>query len=246
MSGGGPSRTMTFWQHLAELRVRLVIALAAMALCGCAAYYWREWLYALLLYPLEAAKPGIKLHYFSPTEPFFVYLRIAAFAGVAAGSPVALYQLWAFIAPGLTPRERRIAAPILPVVLLLFAAGVLFVWFGLLPVTLKFLIGLAPEQLAPTLSQERYFGFVTALCLAGGVLFELPAALGLLGFLGLVDARWLWRYTPHATVALLFLAAVITPTGDAFTMLALSAPMLLLYFLSIAVVWAVRRVRRPE
>jgi sec-independent protein translocase protein TatC len=166
------------------------------------------------------------------------------FAGITAASPFVLYQLWAFIAPGLTPRERRMALPVLPVVLALFICGVAFIWFGLLPLTLKFLIGMAPSQLQPTLSQEHYFGFITALCLAGGLLFELPCVLGLLGYLGVVDAKFLWRYVGHALVVLMFIAAVITPTGDAFTMLAMTAPMMALYLLSIGVVALIRRPRQ--
>jgi sec-independent protein translocase protein TatC len=238
------ARSMSFWEHLGELRLRLVWSAVAIALCSCAAYYWREPLYALLLYPLTSAAPGVQLNYFSPTEPFFVYLRIAVFAGVAAASPVVLYQLWAFIAPGLTRRERAYAAPVLPVVLGLFAGGVVFVWFGLLPLTLKFLTGMAPAQLTPTLSQEHYFSFITAMCLAGGLLFELPAVLGLAGFLGFVNARMLWRYTGHALVVLLIVAAVVTPTGDAFTMLALTAPMLALYLLSVGLVALIQRKRQ--
>jgi sec-independent protein translocase protein TatC len=244
VSGPGPARAMTFWDHLGELRMRIVWSVIAIAVCCGAAYIYREPLYALLLYPLTSTSPGVKLNYFSPTEPFFVYLRVSGFAGIVIASPFVLYQLWAFIAPGLTQRERRYAAPVLPVVLGLFICGVLFVWFGLLPVTLGFLIGMAPQQLQPTLSQERYFGFITALCLAGGLLFELPCVLGLLGALGFVDAKLLWRYTGHALVVLMIIAAVITPTGDAFTMLALTAPMMLLYLLSIGIVALIQRKRQ--
>lgn len=244
MSTPGALRSMTFWEHLGELRTRIVWSVIAIAVCCCAGYFFRTPLYRLLLYPLTSAAPGVRLNYFSPAEPFFVYLRIAVFSGIVAASPFVLYQLWAFIAPGLTQRERRYAAPVLPVVLGLFICGVLFIWFGLLPVTLGFLIGMAPDQLQPTLSQERYFGFITALCLAGGLLFELPCVLGLLGALGFVDARLLWRYTGHATVLLMIIAAVITPTGDAFTMLALTAPMLVLYLLSIGIVALIQRKRQ--
>lgn len=244
MTSPGPLRTMTFWEHLGELRTRIVWSVLAIAICCCAGYFFREPLYALLLYPLLSVAPEVKLNYFSPAEPFFVYLRIAVFGGVVAASPFVLYQLWAFIAPGLTRRERRYAAPVLPVVLGLFICGVLFIWFGLLPVTLGFLIGMAPSQLQPTLSQERYFGFITALCLAGGLLFELPCVLGLLGVLGIVNARMLWRYTGYALVVLLFISAVITPTGDAFTMLALTAPMMVLYLLSIGIVALIQRRRQ--
>lgn len=241
MSGRNPQRTMSFWEHLAELRHRLFISALAVVLGAVVAYVVRLWIYSLLVAPLLHAQPGIKLNYFSPVEPFFVYMRLAMFGGVVLASPVVLYELWAFIAPALTRSERRIVAPILPLILLLFICGVLFVYFLLLPFSLQFLLGFAPPQAEPTLSQERYFGFITALCLSGGILFELPAVLGLLGWLGLVNARWLWRHSAHALVVLMIVAAVITPTGDAFTMLVFTAPLMALYLVSIGVVWGIER-----
>lgn len=241
MSSANSQRTMSFWEHLAELRWRLFICALALVAGAGVAYVARLWIYGLLVEPLLRAAPGIKLNYFSPVEPFFVYMRLALFGGVVLASPVVLYQLWAFIAPALTRRERRLAAPVVPLILLLFICGVLFVYFVLLPFSLQFLLGLAPVQAEPELSQERYFGFITALCLAGGILFELPAALGLLGWLGLVNARWLWQRTGHALVVLMIVAAIITPTGDAFTMLVFTAPLMALYLLSIGVVWGIQR-----
>ncbi len=235
------ARTMTFWEHLGELRLRLFWCI--LAVVGAAGLAWavKERIYAWLAWPLTQAAPGLKLNFMAPTEPFFVYVRISLLGGLIIAAPFILIQLWAFIAPALTRRERRAIAPVLPLVLGLFLAGVAFVYFWLLPMSLGFLIGIAPDMLQPVLTQERYFSFISGLLLAGGLLFQLPLVLGVLGWLGLVTAPWLLRQSGAALVGLMILAAVITPTGDAFNMLALTLPLMLLYLISIVVVWLIQR-----
>jgi sec-independent protein translocase protein TatC len=236
-------RRMTLLQHLGELRTRILRSLLWVSLAACAAYFFNGRIYDFLLLPLHTAAPGLKLNYFNATEPFIVTIRLAVTAGVVVAAPLVLAELWGFIAPALTARERRAVAPILPVVFGLFLAGVAFVYYVLLPVSIGFLIGLARPDIQPTLDQQQYFGLVTALCLTGGVLFELPAVLGLLGLLGLVTPDFLWRNVGYALVVLMTLAAIITPTGDAFNMMVLTAPLMVLYIASIGVVWAVQRGR---
>jgi sec-independent protein translocase protein TatC len=239
-----PAAPMSFWEHLGELRVRLLRAGVWIVLASAAAYVYRDRIYEALLLPLQQAAPGTELNFFSPAEPFFVYLRIAIYTGLLIGVPALLWELWGFVAPALTATERRTVRPLLPLVLLLFVGGALFVYTMLLPGSLAVLLGIAPASMEAELSQERYFNFILGLCLAGGVLFELPLVLGVLGMLGVVSARWLWTRSAHAFVVLMILAAVITPTGDAFTMLALTLPLMGLYLASIVLVWAIQR-RRP-
>lgn len=236
-----PSRRMHLLEHLAELRDRLLRCALALVLAGTGAYIGKDWIYEGLLHPLLLARPGITLKFFAPTEPFFIYIRLAVFGGVVLASPVILYQIWAFVAPGLTPRERGIARPVIWLILLLFAAGVGFVYFLLLPPSLGVLLGMANPNTEAVLGQSYYFNFVIGLCLAGGILFELPVVIGLLGWLGLVSAAWLWQKSAYALVLLLTLSAIITPTGDAFTMLVLTLPLMLLYWLSIVLVWLIQR-----
>jgi sec-independent protein translocase protein TatC len=241
------ARTMTFWQHIGELRQRLIWCALAMAVAAALAWALKENIYGWLAWPLLQAAPTVTLNYLAPTEPFFVYMRISLLGGVILAAPFILAQIWAFTAPALTARERRAIAPVVPVVLVLFLGGVAFVYFWLLPMSLRFLLGIAPDMLQPVLTQERYFSFIAGLLLAGGLLFELPLVLGVLGWLGLVTASWLLRQSGAALVVLMILAAIITPTGDAFNMLALTAPLMLLYFASIVVVWAIqRRQVKPE
>jgi sec-independent protein translocase protein TatC len=236
-----PLRRMSFIAHLAELRDRLIRCALALLIACCAAYFAKDWLFDGLYRPLKEACPGLKLHVLAPTEAFFIYLRIAVFGGVVLASPILLYQIWAFIAPGLSAGERRIARPVIWVILLLFAAGVSFVYFMMLPPSLKVLLGMVSPHTEIDLRQSYYFDFVIGLCLAGGTLFELPVVISLLGYLGIVSPAWLWEKSAYALVVLLTLSAVITPTGDAFTMLALTLPLMLLYWLSIAFVWLIQR-----
>jgi sec-independent protein translocase protein TatC len=237
---------MSFWGHLAELRTRLVRSAVWVVLAMIGAWLLLPQLNALLQQPLRAAYPELALNVFGVTEAFFMQLRIATYAGIAAASPLILHELWAFIAPGLTERERRLARPVVPFVLLLFIAGVVFVYYMLLPISLKVLLGMVLPGVESELGLREYLNFVLGLCMAGGLLFELPVVLALAGWLGIVDARWLWRHSAHAAVVLMILAAVITPTGDAFTMLAMTLPLLALYFISIGLVAVIRRGRSAE
>ena len=237
-------REMTFWEHVGELRTRIVWGVAGAAVAvGVAFAFWR-WTYAVLLWPLRNAAPEVELNFLSPQEPFVISIRLAVAGGLVLASPWILAQAWLFIAPALYPAEKRRIAPVLPVVLSLFIAGVAFVYFILLPVSLGFLIGYAPDAANPMLTQDRYFGFVTALCISGGLLFELPAVMAVLGWLGLVEARWLWERSGWALVVLMVLAAVVTPTGDAFNMLVLTAPLMALYLVGVLIVWLIRRRKR--
>lgn len=238
-------RRMTLLQHLGELRTRLVRCAGWLGICMVAAYAFQAQIYKILMQPLLIASPEAELNYFSATEPFVVTLRISMMAGAMLAAPLVLLEAWGFIAPALTRREQRAVAPVLPVVLLLFAAGVAFIYYIMLPVSIGFLLALAPPNIVPTLGQQEYFGLVTTLCLAGGLLFEMPAVLGLAGALGFVSPRWLWQNTGYALLVLMVLAAVITPTGDAVNMLVLTMPLLLLYILSIGVVWLVQRGGAP-
>ena len=237
-------KTLTFWEHLGELRRRIFAAALALVLGMAVAFIFRDWIYGLLVVPLHKASPEVNLTYLAVQEPWLVYFRLAFFGGVVLASPYVLWQAWAFISPALKPHEKRAVMPVLPVVLGLFAAGVLFVYFILLPVSIGFLLNFAHESAEPMLTQERYFGFVSALCIAGGVLVQLPAVLAVLGWLRLVTARWLWQRTGWALVVLMILAAVITPTGDAFNMLVLTAPLIALYMAGVLIVFLIQRARR--
>ena len=238
------ARRMSFWQHLGELRVRIFRSLFFVVLFSCIAWYFRLQIMDVLTWPLHSSLPDLKLSVLAVQEAFMLFVRIAIYCGVVAASPLILLELWGFVAPALRPAERKLVMPVLPVVMFLFIAGVLFIYFQLVPVSMELLLGMAGDQFQLMLTVDRYLNFVLGLCLAGGIMFEMPVVLALMGYLGLVTARSLWQHSNIAIVVLLILSAVITPTGDAFTMILFTLPLLLLYFCSTLLVWLIERRNR--
>ncbi len=234
-------REMGFWDHIGELRKRLFISVAIVVVCAGASFLFMDQLMAIITRPLLLSKPGMKLITLAPTEAFFFYMRLCVVAAIVVASPLILHQLWLFLAPALKPAERRKAGPVVPAVLLLFASGVAFVYYLLLPPSLQLLMSFGDKYLQANWSSDYYYNFVFSLCLAGGLLFELPIIMWLLGWLGIVTPALLWKQTGTALVILMIAAAIITPTGDAFTMLIFTAPLMLLYFLGIGVVALTQR-----
>ncbi len=239
------ARRMTFWQHLGELRTRLFRSMLYILVCTGVAWFYKGAVIDLLTVPLFRYDPEIILTVLSVQEAFLLYIRIAIYCGIAAASPLVLLELWGFILPALRPRERRMILPVLPLVLFLFIAGVLFIYYQLVPVSVAILLGMAKIEFNIMLTVDRYLNFVLGLCMAGGIMFEMPIVLAILGYLELVSSRSLWQKSNIAVVVLLVVSAVITPTGDAFTMILFTLPLLALYFVSTLVVWLIeRRIRR--
>lgn len=219
---------MTLVEHLDELRSRLLISLAAVLVCAGLAFWKVKALVKYLIIP-----PVDKLVFFSPTEAFSAYCKVAVFAGIILASPVVLFQLWRFVSLGLQPRERRTILFFLPFSIVLFLCGAAFAFFGVIPWALKFLITFAGPDLVPMISISKYLSFVVMLVIIFGAVFELPVAVVLLTKLGIVNAGMLSRNRKYAIVVIFIAAAVLTPTPDAFTQIMMAVPMVLLYEVSI-------------
>jgi sec-independent protein translocase protein TatC len=231
---------MTIIEHLDELRKRLFISVVAIAVGAVVGFVLYERIFALLLGPyrdaLEVLPPdqiagaGLrgKLVYSSPVEPFLTFLKVGFFTGFLVALPVVLYQLWRFITPGLTSRERRLAVPFVLVSVLLFAGGVVFA-FTVAPRGLRFLFSFGGESLVPLLTVDRYFGFLMFLILAFGLGFELPLVLLFLAGAGVIDSTQMRRWRRWALLGTAVFAAVATPTQDPYTMLLMWVPLYLLY-----------------
>jgi len=220
---------MPLVEHLEELRGRVIVSVAAWLAASALGYA----LIDRFILPL-LSMPGIPTLYFTrPTEAFFVRIKIAMIAGLALALPVVLYQLLAFVLPGLMPRERRWLIWAIAPATVFFAAGVLFSYYLLLPVSLRFLMGFASQYLQPLITINEYLNFIIALLLVCGLLFEMPIVLVILAAVGVVSAGLLVRYRRHAYLIMVVLAAILTPTPDAFTLLLVSIPMVLLYELSV-------------
>lgn len=180
------------------------------------------------------------------TEPFLVSLKVAAFGGLVLALPLIVYQVWAFIAPGLYEHERRLAVPFLLGVGFSFALGVLFAYYGFLPFAIPYLLGFLGDVVTPQISIGRYMGQVLMMMGVMGVVFEMPVVSYLLARLGILSSAFLARNWRVAVVLLLTLAAVITPTVDVFSLGVVVLPLLLLYWISVLVARLAERQRPKE
>jgi sec-independent protein translocase protein TatC len=170
-------------------------------------------------------------------------MQLALVVGVAVALPVIGYQVWAFLSPALYKHERRIVIPVLAVAIILFASGVALAYFLVLPLTLRFLFSIGTESLTPMITVSEYFSFVTSMCLAFGLIFEVPIVLVALSAFGIVSPQALGKVRKFAVVVCWLGAAIVTP-GDLFTTtLALAIPLYLLYEASVAVSWIIYRRR---
>ncbi|MNL04099.1 Sec-independent protein translocase protein TatC [compost metagenome] len=224
---------MTFVEHLEELRWRIVKSLLALAVGFGLAFAYSKVLMAWLSVPAG----DVDFIFTAPGEYFMASLKVAFFAGLYLALPVILYQLVAFVAPGLTPTERRWVLPVVAGSFLLFTVGGAFAYYALLPAGLHFLLGFAPTTVAPMLSIGTYLGFAASLLFAAGLVFELPLLLLALAWIGVLSSAILASFRKVAIVLALAIGAVITPSADIFSQLMLAGALVLLYELS---VWLIR------
>ncbi len=237
--------------HLVELRNRVLVAVVFVALGAVAGWYLYLWLLDVLTQPLvdirEELGRDASINYGNITTAFNQRLQMSIWVGVILSSPMWLYQLWAFITPGLTKRERWYAVGFLAASVPLFLAGIALAWL-VLPNAVVFLVSFAPDDSISTsiLPVDSYLGFVTRVLLAFGLAFLVPVVMVALTMVGLVSART-WRRGWRMAVVLCFVfSAIASPTPDIITMFALAGPMILLYLAAVAVTMLVdrRRARR--
>ena len=235
-----PEGTMSMWEHLDEMRTRLIFSIAAVGVGMIGGWFLYSPVFRRLRDPFcefMTKNPNLapnpadpcRLVYLKPTEPFILKLKMVAFIGIVIALPILLYQLWRFITPGLTERERKYAIPFVLCSVALFALGT---WFAMLtlPKGLSFLLGFAgTEGISAVLSIAEYIGFVMFVIIAFGAAFEFPLILVSLTMVGVLSSQQLRRWRRYALVLIAVLAAVITPSADWFTMSALMLPLLIFY-----------------
>jgi sec-independent protein translocase protein TatC len=223
---------MSLVGHLAELRDRLIKVLLAVALASSVGFILGDQIVAILKAPIPTDEP---LYFTGLGDAFVIALPIGIVAGIIIAMPVILYQIWAFVAPGLTPDERRMARPWIPLALLFFAIGVGLAYV-VLPFAAAFLIGFSTEDLQPLITAGAYFDFVTTMFLAFGLIMEFPILLYGLSTVGIVTSQRLARSRRMAILAIFIFAAAITPGGDLVSPGALFLTMYTLYELTILVI----------
>jgi sec-independent protein translocase protein TatC len=223
---------LTFWDHLRELRKRILLSLYGLLVGMLAIGAFVERLVDQLMAPVRLALPAgsQKLVYTSAIEPMMVYIKVAIYGGVFVAAPWILYQLWQFIAPGLYKKEKRVVVPFLFWGTLLFYGGAWFCYRLVMPAAFPAMLAIASDStLTPMLSISEQLGLVMAMLLGFGVVFEVPVIIAFLSMVGLVSVEFLTRYRRHAIVVNTLLAAVITPTGDPLNLAMMAVPMCLFY-----------------
>ena len=243
----GSGEVLTFWDHLDVLRSALIRMAVAIVVCGVVAFVMKDLLFSVVLaprssdfisYQLLGVEP-FSLHLMNTglTEQFMIHVRTAMYAGLLVASPYILYELFRFVSPGLYDNERRYAVWIVGAAYVMFLVGTLVNYFVVFPLTVRFLgtYQVSPD-VANMLTLQSYIDTLLGMSLVMGVVFELPVVCGLMGRMGLLTDRVMSQYRRHAIIAILIVAAIITPTTDVFTLFVVALPIYVLYELSIFVV----------
>lgn len=250
------TNTQSFWEHLEVLRTAIVKILTVAVMFGIAAFCFKEQLFAIVLAPKNggfityrlldriAAWAGSVVEPFSVqlintglAQQFVIHMKTAMCAGVLCASPYILYQLFRFVSPALYDHERRCAMRMVGSGYAMFGLGVLVSYFLIFPLTFRFLgTYQVSSEVDNLITLDSYISTLVMMCLAMGIVFEIPIFSWLFAKLGFLSAKFMRRYRKHAVVIILVIAAVITPTSDVFTLLLVALPMWLLYEVSIFIV----------
>jgi sec-independent protein translocase protein TatC len=242
---------MSFFDHLTELRTRLIHALVAIGVGLCVGLYFSTPAYEIIIRPmhkaLAAAKLPDQLVYLSPMTPIHIYITVGLYLGIVIASPYVFYQIWLFVAPGLYRHERRAVVTFLCSSIGLFFAGIAFAYFVMLPMSLSFLLSVTPSQgYTPMLTMDGSLDLILIILIGLGIVFQLPILIFFLSLFGIVTPKFLWSNFRYAILIIAIIAAVVTPTTDALTMTIFMAPMLVLYLVGIGVSALVVRKRRAR
>ncbi len=237
---------MTLVEHLEELRRRLIIAMIAIAVCTTVAFIFWDPIFGFLLTPLPAisSNPELiqhgKLVISDPVGSFMVALKVSIAVGVSLATPIVLYQLWGFLSPGLTRRERKYAKPFTVLGVALFAIG-LAVGFITLRYPLDWLLSFGSDRFIPLINADAYFTFVTYFLLAFGIVFELPLVITFLGLVGVINSRMLRQKRLYILFALWFISCFITPGADPVSPIIIGVAFTALFELSVLLLRAIKR-----
>lgn len=226
---------MSLIRHLEELRRRIIRSLLAVGVGSCVAYYYIEDILRYITLPTG------RLYYLQPAEAFFTYLKIALAAGFLLALPVIFYQLWKFVLPALTIRERTVVGVLVPSSVLLFFAGLAFAFFLALPAAIKFFLGFSTENLQPMFTLHQYFDFVLSFILPFGAVFELPLFIIVFARLGFIGSDFLRRKQRLVIFLAFIVGAIVSPTPDIFNQSMIAVPLIVLYEISYVTVRFIMR-----
>lgn len=243
---------MTFFEHLSELRKRIINSLYAIGIGTFIGVYLSKyviyWINKPMLKALADAHLDPKLIYTHPAGYLNLAITVGVYLGIVLASPIVLYQIWLFVAPALYKHERGAITGFMFSTVFLFLAGIAFGYFITLPYILHFLVSPGPlfmmqRDVQPMISISEYFDLILLILLCLGLMFELPILIFFLSLFGIVTPKFLWKNFRYAILVITIAAAIFTPTPDAMTMLIFMAPMIALYVVGIAVSAVVIRRR---
>lgn len=236
-------KKMPILKHLDELRRVLIISLVSIIPASGIAWFFREDLLKILTRPVDNL--NYKLVYISPTEAFIANIKIAVIGGIILASPIITWQIWSFILPALTKQEKKYVFIVMPISVFLFVTGVVFGYFTVFNFGVAFLLGFGGEGLEPMLSLNKYLSFAFWFLLPFGIIFELPLVILFLTRIGLVTPTFLARNRKFALLVIFIISALVTPTTDMVSQLAMAGPMYLLYEISIWISRVMKVRARP-
>ncbi|MDA8171630.1 MAG: twin-arginine translocase subunit TatC [Nitrospiraceae bacterium] len=252
-------RKMPLTEHLGELRKRIMVSFVGFFIAFCACFYYSGAIFKILVMPMKTY-PRLDLVYpyyhlieragtaelvfLAPAEAFWMYIKVAAIAALIVSLPLVFQQIWKFISPGLVHKEKRLVAPFVLGGSALFVSGAAFCYLVVLPFALDFLLNYQTQYIKPMISVGNYMDFCLKFILAFGIVFELPMIIVLLARMGVVSVQTLAKNRKYAVLAAFVIAAVLTPTPDAFNQTLMAVPMILLY--EIGIIAARIFVRKPQ
>ena len=240
-------KSMSFIDHLEELRWRLIKSILSILLGGIVTFFFIDEILQLLLQPLENIDSANKanLQVLSVQGMFVIKWTIALLGGIIFSVPVITYQTWSFISPGLYANEKGFVVPLVIFSFISFSGGILFSYFILIPYCLNFFASLSGDIVLNNFSINHYFSFVTWMLLGSGIVFQLPVVSFLLSTIGLLTPPFMRHYRRHSIVAIFILSSFITPP-DPVSMLVMALPLIVLYEISIGISWFVNQSKEKR
>ncbi|WP_157049070.1 twin-arginine translocase subunit TatC [Syntrophomonas palmitatica] len=238
LSDMSPEDKQTILEHLEALRFSVIVSFVALIIAAFVCFYYSEQILAVITQPLRSLNENLVVT--GVTEAFFVKLKLSFYAGFVLAFPVIIWALWRFIKPALYPHERKYVYIFVPLSVLLFSAGVLFSYFGILRLVLNFFIYIAGENLDTMFKVDQYVSFVTAFTLPFGLVFEMPVVVFFLAKLGFIKYEAMARNRKYALLVIVILAAALTPGPDPFSQMMMAGPVYLLYEISI---WVAKKAK---
>ena len=259
-------KRMSLFEHLAELRQRMRNAAIAFGIAMVVAFIYNKRLYEVLTRPvrkaIKHANQEVRFVITEPGEAFWVYFKLSIVAGLIFAAPLIFWELWKFVAPGLYKKEKKVALAVVGATAFCFVGGAVFGYFFLVEPSIYFLVTIAdmgvplPDAVTsggdpgtviePMLRMEAVGNFTSMMLLGCGVAFELPVVISVLGALGMVSAKSLWKFNKYSLVLSALLGGILTPGGDIVSQMLLAGPIFGLYNVSIVIVWALERGRKKQ